>query len=95
MNDRERRLKALEARLGAGDDAPCCRLTAAEYRAHLEAEISARENEQPEPPLYLLSGGCRRTGGDLCPEATAACALILDRQARVEENMRGLDETSL
>ncbi len=95
MKDREKRLREIEQLLGVGDDASCCRLTAAEYRAHLDASIAARENEQPEPPLYLLEGGCRRTGGDLCPEATAACALILDRRERVERNTAGLDEANL
>jgi hypothetical protein len=94
MTDRERRLKALEARLGA-DDTGCCRLTAAEYRAHLDALKSARENDQTPPPFYLLSGGCRRTGGPLCSEAEIACAIILNRRARLEKNMRGLDESEL
>lgn len=95
MRDHERRLRDLEARLGAGKDTGCCRLNATEYRNHLEARAFAREHGDPEPQLYLLHGGCHKHGGDLCPEARDAAAAILDRRRRLEQNTQGLIESEL
>lgn len=67
MSRHDRRLRDLEQLLGAGDDAGCCRMSAAEYRAHLDARAAARAADQPEPPLYLLSGAAPAPGATSAP----------------------------
>lgn len=95
-SNQDKRIRELEALLGGSDGtAPCCRLTRAEYLEHLSARAAALERGDQPPRLYLLDGGCTRTGGELCPEARAACQTILDRRQRLEQNTRHLIEAEL
>jgi hypothetical protein len=101
VNDRERRVRRLEALYDVGAPTGCCCAppSAEAYRDVLD-ERQRMSREHPEMTQREIVAACQptccaRNGGPLCADAVAYFDVVRERVGRLEQTFAGLAESEL